>query len=68
MAKPEIKHNPRVKQIFDDLNKYLNFCVSYGYPYNEADLYNPKSFAYRQHTKFLQGKPAKDCWEQDTKV
>ncbi len=64
MAKPEIKTNPRVKQIFDDLEKYQDFCVSFGYPYNEADLYSQKSFAFRQHTKFLQGKPAKDCWAE----
>lgn len=68
MAKPEIKHNPRVTQIFEDLEKYQEFCVDYGYPFNEADLYNTKSFAYRQYVKQLQGKPAKDCWDQDTKV
>lgn len=68
MAKPEIKHNPRVRQIFDDLEKYQEFCVSHGYPFNEAELYSNKSFAYRQHVKFLQGKPAKNCWDADTRV
>lgn len=67
MAKYEIKHNPRVTQLFDDLEKYLDFCKSHGYVFNEADLYNNKSFAYRQHTKHLQGKPAKDSWELDAR-
>ena len=68
MAKYEVKPNPRVRQIFEDLDKYLDFCQTYGYPYNEADLYNSKTFAYRQHVKYLQGKPAKNCWDQDTRA
>jgi hypothetical protein len=35
---------------------------------DETDLYNNKSFAYRQFTKYLSGKPAKDMWEIDAKV
>lgn len=60
--------NPRVKQIFEDLEKYLNFCRDYGYKFNEADLYDNKSFAYRQYTKYLVDKPAKNMWEQDAKT
>lgn len=67
MAKIEIKHNPRVQQIFDDLEKFLNFCKDYGYVFDEKDLYSNKSHAYRQFSKFLAGKPCKDNWSLDTR-
>lgn len=53
--------------IFDDLEKYLDFCREYGYKYDEADLYNQRSFAFRQFSKFCTGKPAKDMWSVDAK-
>ena len=65
MAKPVIKPNPRVTQVFDDLERYLDFCQEFGYRYNEAELYNWKSYAYQQFMKFSQGKPVKDMWFQD---
>ena len=66
MGKPVIKPNPRVTQVFDDLERYLEFCQEFGYRYNEADLYNWKSYAYQQFNKHLQGKFAKDMWTQDS--
>lgn len=63
MAKPTFQPNPRVRQIFDDLEKYQEFCVDYGYKFNEATLYDQREFAYRQHLKQLAGKHPKDCWE-----
>jgi hypothetical protein len=65
VAKPTIKSNVKVRQIFEDLEQYLDFCRSYGYKFNEGDLYNWKSYAYQQFNKFLQGKNAKDMWLQD---
>ena len=65
MAKPNIKHNAKTSQILDDLEKFLEFCRSYGYRYNESDLYNFKSYAYQQYHKFTQGKNAKDMWVED---
>ena len=67
MSKSENKSNSRVNQIFDDLQNYLNFCRDYGYRYDEADLYNNKSYVYRQFTKLLAGKAVKDQWEIDGK-
>ena len=64
MAKPTFQSNPRVQQIFDDLEKYLAFCVDYGYKYNEAELYDQRSYVYRQYTKFATGKVAKDQWQE----
>ena len=66
MARPTFKHNPRVNAIFEDLDQYLRFCQDFGYRYNEADLYNWKSYAYQQFNKHLQGKFAKDMWTQDS--
>ena len=67
MAKPNFKPNSRVHEIFEDLEKLLSFCQDYGYRYNEADLYNFKSYAWQQYTKFAQGKNAKNMWDEDTR-
>ena len=56
-----------VEKIFDDLDNFRNFCRDYGYRYNEKDLYNWKSYAWQQYSKFSSGKSAKDMWEQDRK-
>jgi hypothetical protein len=65
MAKPIIKHNPRTEQTLDDLDQYREFCVDYGYKFNEADLYNFRSYAFQQFNKHSQGKTAKDMWIVD---
>lgn len=67
MAKYQPQHNPRVRQIFDDLDKYLAFCQDFGYKFDESDLYSNKSYIYRQFTKYLTGKPVRDMWELDAK-
>jgi len=67
MSRSENRSNSRVNQIFDDLEVYLNFCRDYGYKFDEADLYNNRSFAFRQFTKYLAGKPCKDMWALDNK-
>lgn len=64
MAKPNIKSNPKVNQIFDDLEGYLSFCKKYGYKYDEADLYNQRSYIYRQYIKSTTGKEVKDQWAE----
>ena len=67
MAKPTIKPNARTQQVLEDLDLYREFCVSYGYRYNEADLYNFKSYAWQQYNKYSQGKNAKNMWDEDTR-
>lgn len=67
MAKYQVQSNPRVKQIFEDLEKYLAFCQNLGYKFNESELYDNKSYVFRQFTKYLQGKPVRDNWELDAK-
>ena len=67
MAKPTFKPNPRVNELFNDLEKFLEFCQDFGYRYNEADLHNFKSYAWQQYTKFSQGKNAKNMWVEDAR-
>ena len=67
MAKLTFAPNPKVTQIFDDLEKYLEFCQDFGYKYNESDLYNWKAYAYQQFSKYGQGKYAKDMWSQGSR-
>ena len=55
----------QVKQIFEDLDNYRNFCRDHGYRFNEADLYNTKNYIFRQFQKFVAGKPVKNQWEID---
>ena len=67
MAKPIIRSNPRVVEMQQDLEKLLEFCQDYGYRFNEADLYNFKSYAWQQFNKFSQGKNARNMWDEDTR-
>lgn len=65
MGKPQHKLNPKVEQIFNDLDAYREFCVDYGYKYNEADLYNMRIYSFQQFNKKLSGKNFKDQWADD---
>lgn len=67
MAKIAIKSNPRVTEIFDELEKFQEFCQDYGYRYDEADLGNFKSYAWQQYSKYAQGKNAKNMWVEDAR-
>ena len=67
MAKPTIKPNARTQQVLKDLDLYREFCVSYGYRYNEADLYNFRSYAFQQFNKYSQNKSVKNMWDEDTR-
>jgi hypothetical protein len=65
MAKPQYQSNPRVNQIFDDLEKYRDFCVEFGYKFDESNLYNMRNYAYQQYSKYTSRKNFKDQWEAD---
>ena len=67
MGKPTLRSNPRVAEIFEQLEQYREFCQDYGYRYNEADLYNFKSYAWQQYNKYSQGKNAKNMWDEDAR-
>jgi hypothetical protein len=67
MGKQHYKPSARALAVHDDLNRFLSFCQDYGYRYNEADLYNFKSYAWQQYNKFIQGKNAKNMWLEDAR-
>ena len=67
MGKREYRPNPRALALMEDLDLFREFCVGYGYRFNEADLYNFKAYAWQQYNKFTQGKNAKNMWEEDTR-
>jgi hypothetical protein len=67
MAKPTFKTNPRTQQVLEDLDQYREFCQDFGYRWNEADLYNFRSYAFQQFNKFAQGKTAKNQWDEDAR-
>ena len=65
MGKPLFKPNPRSRQVWEDLDRYLNFCRDFGYKFNEADLYNNRVYAFQQFRKLEAGKEPRDMWAQD---
>ena len=67
MGKREFRPNPRALALMEDLDFFREFCVDYGYRYNEADLYNFKAYAWQQYNKFTQGKNAKNMWVEDAR-
>lgn len=65
MAKHQYQSNPRVNQIFDDLERYRDFCVEFGYKFDETHLYNMRNYAYQQYSKFTARKNFKNQWSED---
>lgn len=52
---------PEVTRIFDELDRYREFCVDFGYVFNEAHLGNDHS-PYADFMRFQQGKYPRDNW------
>ena len=67
MGKREYRPNPRALAIMEDLDLFRDFCVDFGYRFNEGDLYNFKAYAWQQYNKFIQGKNAKNMWVEDAR-
>jgi hypothetical protein len=65
MAKPTFAPNPKVRQIFNDLELYQEFCADAGYKYDEATLYDMRSYVFQQFSKYMSGKNFKDQWAVD---
>lgn len=64
-AKRKLNSNQAVKKVFDDLDAYRDFCRDFGYKFNEADLYNMRTYPFQQFNKFRNGKNCKDQWQFD---
>jgi hypothetical protein len=67
MAKPTFQSNPRVRQIFNDLELYQEFCADYGYKFDESSLYDMRNYAFQQFSKYSAGKNFKDQWADDAR-
>jgi hypothetical protein len=67
MAKQLVQASPKSTAALEELGTFLEFCCDFGYRYNEADLYNFKSYAWQQYNKFTQGKNARDMWAEDAR-
>jgi hypothetical protein len=67
MARQQHQPNPRVRQIFDDLERYLAFCQDYGYKFDESTLYDMRNYAWQQYTKCVGNKNFKDQWADDAR-
>lgn len=67
MAKLNFQPNPKVRQIFNDLELYREFCRDWGYRYDESTLYDMKSYSFQQFSKYSAGKNFKDQWMEDAK-
>jgi uncharacterized protein YifE (UPF0438 family) len=68
MAKPNLNRVFSTENtLFDDLDKYREFCIEYGYRFNEADLLNMRSYSFQQFSKLASGKNAKNMWEEDAR-
>lgn len=65
MAKISFQSNPKVRQILNDLELYLEFTVTYGYKYDESTLYDMRSYVFQQFSKYMAGKHCKDQWAVD---
>lgn len=70
MAKINVSstNNQATHNIFDDLERYLEFCREYGYTYDESKIYDTSKHVTRQFLKYVSGKPAKNMWEADAKA
>jgi len=56
-----------VKQVFDDLDEYLAWCVEYGYVFDEKDLYKQNSnWSYFQRNRHGD-RHVRNNWIRDSK-
>ena len=55
---------PPVNKIFDDLDKFRDYCRFEGKAFNEADLYNEEAAVwqqYKKHQNYLRAKARGDA-------
>jgi hypothetical protein len=57
--------NRNVNRVFNDLDDYRNFCVTYGYVFDEKDLYKRNNLAYVQYERYRRGDAFIDRWAED---
>ena len=60
-GKSNMIKNRTVARVFDDLDAYREFCVEYGYVFNEKDLYKRNS-PYSQYERARRGDRVLNNW------
>mgnify|MGYP006270997071 CR=1 FL=1 len=61
--KKYFRMKPEVNEIFDDLDKYREFCVDYGRVFNEAELGDQRSQNWIDYQRFSRGKFVRNHWD-----
>jgi len=56
-----LRMKPEVKNIFEDLENYHQFCKNFGYVYDERHLYNERT-PYGEYVKMTKGREPWDQW------
>jgi hypothetical protein len=59
------KKTSSINKIFNDLDRYRYFCREFGYRFDEADLYNIRTWGYKQFQRMLAGQRPRNQWEID---
>jgi hypothetical protein len=57
-----LRMKPDVSDIFEDLENYHQFCVNYGYVFDESHLYNDRNPTYNEYLKYQRGREPWDQW------
>lgn len=57
--------NRNVNRVFNDLDDFRDFCVAYGYIFDEKDLYKRNSPSYVQYERHRRGDSFVDRWAED---
>lgn len=57
--------NRNVNRVFNDLDDFREFCVNYGYVFDEKELYKRNSNAYVQYERHRRGDAFTDQWADD---
>lgn len=56
-----------VDKIFDDLEKFQQFCVDFGHNYNPKNLYQENNHVYKDFVKYNKGREPRNRWVEDAK-
>lgn len=59
--------NEKLDKIWTDLDHYRDFCVEYGYVFDERHLYKARGTPYEQYIKLQDGRRVRDNWNYDAK-
>ena len=61
---PNMIKNRNVARVFDDLDAYREFCVEYGFVFDEKDLYK-RNTPYGQFERARRGDRVVNNWAED---